>query len=154
MKLNLVDILIKYKILSFYIASYAYKTCWINEEEIEEYSVFVVDKLKLENSDIISLCSAKFMERDSILDLLDKLAKEYKVCDNEEEKLVLVSLIALDRTYQDEETKLNKLQELYASLNYPGIMEYCSIYRIGERSAIEEMKYLIKYLSNKLGLFL
>lgn len=154
MKLNIISVLIEFKILSFYAILYAYKMHWLDEEQIEDYSVFVIDKLKIDNEDLISLCSAKFMERYQNCDLLLLLSKKYDSLNEEEEseKLILASLITLDKKFHDEEVKLDKLQELYADLDYPGIMEYCSVYRVGNKSPLEEMHDVINSLFKKLFL--
>ena len=70
--------------------------------------------------------------------------------DLELDKLKLAALLSLDESRISEEEKCKKLQELYATFDYPHDMSECSIYSVTSKSSpLEAMRSLIIYLKQK-----
>lgn len=133
---------------------------WVNRKDVTDYAIkFLSNRDNNENkydNDITDLLVNEYSHHE-----LEDFISNYirKVYPNNYEELyrlaikkwTLVHLLLIDDLDILENEKIEKLQEIYAYLDYPNDMHFCSIYSQGNKCPLVVMKDLIKKLTIELS---
>lgn len=121
---------------------------WVSRKDVIDYAV---DLLVNGNGDEnVAIIAAGETLRDD--ELLKLISNQVKQSDNTDtlDKWRLAHLISIAESNEDVQTKLDRLQEVYANFDYPEDMASCSIYFQGEIDPLVAMMHIVEELKSKL----
>lgn len=120
---------------------------WLTRKDIIDYAV---DLLVNGNDDdgVAIIAAGENLADSELLNLISNQV-EHSDTDNELDKWRLAHLISIAESKEDEQTKLDRLQEVYANFDYPEDMSSCSIYSQDDIDPLEIMVRVVEELRNK-----
>lgn len=148
--MSAVRILMDLGLLSWSTLYVGLKRDWAKTQDAVDYAVSILLDGNYDD-DISVIASEGFSDKKELYDLI---FKKVNGADNslDFDKWRLAHLIAIDESDFDEQTKLEKLQDIYVEFNYPEDMASCSIYSQDDIDPIECMRRVINTLKIKLML--
>ena len=123
------------------------KKDWMSRKDVINYAV---DLLVHGNNDedVAIIAGGEFLTDDELLNLISNHAKQVDSFDDFD-KWRLAHLISIAESDDDEQTKLDRLQEVYANFDYPEDMASCSIYSQDKIDPLVAMKEVAEILKRK-----
>lgn len=124
---------------------------WILKSDIEEYAVNSLASCSPHKEGfLIELSEASTVNNDDIYKAVLALGKNGEIDkDSSLEKWILALLSELNASNESEDGKIERLQELYAELDYPEIMSSCSIYAADQVDPLLAMSAVISSLRDQ-----
>lgn len=121
---------------------------WVSRKDVVDYAV---DLLVNGNDDenVAIIAAGETLEDDELLKLLSNQVEQSDSA-NDLDKWRLAHLISIVESNEDEQSKLDRLQEVYANFNYPEDMASCSIYYQNEIDPLVAMMQVVEELKGKL----
>jgi len=121
---------------------------WVSRKDVIEYAVDLLVKGN-EDENVVIIAGGEPLGDDELLDLISNLVEQ---SDNtgELDKWRLAHLISIAESNEGEQSKLDRLQEVYANFDYPEDMASCSVYSQDEIDPLVAMMQVVEELRNKL----
>ncbi len=121
---------------------------WVSRKDLIDYAVDLLVNGD-EDEDVAIIAGGGSMEDDELFDLVSNKAGQF---DNNAtlDKWRLAHLLQIAESDDDEQTKLDRLQEVYSNFGYPEDMASCSIYSQDENDPLVAMMQVVEKLMKKL----
>lgn len=121
---------------------------WVNRKDVIDYAI---DLLVNGNNDesIAIIAAGEILRDDELLNLISNQV-EQSADTHDLDKWRLAHLISIAESKEDEQTKLDRLQEAYANFDYPEDMASCSIYSQDQIDPLVAMTQVVEKLRGKL----
>jgi len=121
---------------------------WVSRKDVIEYAVDLLVKGN-EDENVVIIAGGEPLGDDELLDLISNLVEQ---SDNtgELDKWRLAHLISIAESNEGEQSKLDRLQEVYVNFDYPEDMASCSVYSQDEIDPLVAMMQVVEELRNKL----
>ena len=127
--ISAVKVLLESELLDWPTVALGFRQQWMSVEEVESFAVSLVLKDVDPPSEVVDLTSSQLSDLD-IRERLDVLVEGSLGVDERVSlrRWLFASLTVLDQSSVDEDTKLVRLQELYAEFGFPEELRYVSPY--------------------------
>lgn len=124
------------------------KKGWVSRKDVIDYAVDLLVNGN-EDEDVAIIAGGESLEDDELFNLISNQAKQ---SDNAAalDKWRLAHLLNIAESDDDEQTKLDRLQEVYANFDYPEDMASCSIYSQDEIDPLVAMTQIVEELKRRL----
>lgn len=120
----------------------------VSRKDVIDYAVDVLVNGN-DDEDVAIIATGETLGDDELLNLITNQVEQSDGT-NDLDKWRLAHLIGIAELNEDEQTKLNRLQEVYANFNYPEDMASCSIYSQDEIDPLVAMMQVLEELKSKL----
>ena len=146
-----VDMLKKLGLCSWSTLIIGWSRGWATRKDIIDYAVGLLSENEDScNDDVVLLAGGETFDDEDFRKLVKNLTTDESSDDEVEmDKWRLAHLLCLAESNLDEQTKIDRLQDIYAEFNYPQDMTSCSIYSEGSDDPIETMMNIINQLSQR-----
>lgn len=126
------------------------KKGWVTRKDAINYAVDLLVNGN-DDEDVAIIAGGESLEDD---DLLNLISNQVEQTDNttDLDKWRLAHLLCIAESDEDEQSKLDRLQEVYANFEYPEDMASCSIYSQDEIDPLVAMMQVIEESRSKLTL--
>lgn len=124
------------------------KKGWVSRKDAIDYAVDLLASGN-EEEEVVIIAGGETLEDDELFNLIRKLVKPTDSA-SALDKWRLAHLVAVAETDEDEQIKLDKLQEVYANFDYPEDMSSCSIYSQDEIDPLVAMIQVIEELKSEI----
>ena len=121
---------------------------WVSRKDAIDYAVDLLIKGN-DDEDVSIIAAGETLGDDELLNLISHQV-EQSDSTNDLDKWRLAHLISIAESNDDEQTKLDRLQEVYADFNYPEDMASCSIYSQDATDPLLAMIQVVEELRSKL----
>ena len=144
-----VSALIEFKLLNWSTLVLGWNKGWADRKDAMEYAAYLL--VNGSDTDEVAVIAGGADFSDEAL--LEFVSQQVENSDNaaDLEKWLLVHLVEISELDEGEQTKLDRLQEVYADFNYPEEMAPCSIYSQSEIEPLVAMEQAIEQLKRKLA---
>ena len=143
-----IEILIELDLLSWSTIYLGMKKGWVNRKDIIDYAITLLISGS-ENEDIAVIAGGEFLEDTEMLSLVSNQLEQSEIS-VDHDKWKLAHLLSMTKSSKDEQIRLERLQEIYANLDYPEDMAACSIYSQNEADPLAVMAQVIEKLQSNL----
>lgn len=122
---------------------------WVSRKDVIDYAVDLLVNGN-EDEDVAIIAGGESLEDDELFNLISNQVKQ---SDNAAalDKWRLAHLLNIAESDDDEQTKLDRLQEVYANFDYPEDMASCSIYSQDEIDPLVAMTQVVEELKSRLA---
>lgn len=143
-----INVLINLGLLGWSTILLGLKKGWIRRKDVIDYAV---DLLVNGNNDedVAIIACGESLGDDELLNLISNHAERGDNPDDFD-KWRLAHLISIVESDEGEQTKLDRLQEVYANFDYPEDMASCSIYSQDEIDPLVAMEKVVEELKRRL----
>lgn len=123
---------------------------WVDRKDVIDYAVNLLVNGN-DDEEVALIAGGEFLGDDELLDLISNQVEQV---DNaaDLDKWRLAHLLNIAESDEDEQSKLDRLQEVYANFDYPEDMASCSIYSQDNIDPLVAMMQVIEELRNRLTL--
>ena len=120
---------------------------WISREDVINFAVALLVNGS-DDEDVAIIASGESLDDDEFSNLI---SNHFKQSDNaaDSDKWLLAHLLSISELDDDEQTKLDRLQEVYADFDYPEEMASCSIYSQDKVDPLLAMMQVIDELKSR-----
>ncbi|ASA57914.1 DUF2247 family protein [Vibrio gazogenes] len=125
------------------------KKGWVSRKDVIDYAVALLVNGN-ENEDVAIIAGGESLEDDELFNLILNQIKQTDDTASALDKWRLAHLLNIAESDYDEQTKLDRLQEVYANFDYPEDMASCSIYSQDEIDPLVAMMQVIEELKSRL----
>ncbi|MEG3219673.1 DUF2247 family protein [Vibrio gigantis] len=122
---------------------------WASRKDAIDYAVTLLVS-GIEEEDVAVIASGESLEEDELLKLISNQVKQND-CAADLDKWRLAHLLSISESGDDEQAKLDRLQEVYANFEYPEDMASCSIYSQDEIDPLVAMTKVVEELKSRLA---
>lgn len=122
---------------------------WATRKDAIDYAVSLLANGS-DDEDVAIIAGGETLSDDELINLISKKinsTSSFSIFD----KWRLAQLLCIAESSDDEQGKIDKLQEVYADFDYPEDMASCSIYSQDDTSPIVAMMRVIEELRSKLN---
>jgi hypothetical protein len=121
---------------------------WVSRQDGIDYAVDLLVKGNDDES-VAIIAGGELLGDDELLDLISNQVEQSDKTGGLD-KWRLAHLTSIAESNEDEQCKLDRLQEVYANFDYPEDMAACSIYSQDEIDPLVAMMQVVEELRNKL----
>lgn len=121
---------------------------WVSRKDAIDYAIELLVNGN-EDEDVVIIAGGETLEDDELLNLISEQVEQADIA-TALDKWRLAHLLSIAESDDDEQTKLDKLQEVYANFDYPEDMASCSIYSQDEIAPLIAMMQVVEELRRKL----
>lgn len=147
--MSLIKILIDLGLLRWSTIHLGVRKGWVSKKEVADYAVDLLVNGNNEDG-VALLAGGECLEDNELLDLV--YSQSHKLNDLVDlDKWRLAHLIYIAESNEEEQTKIDRLQAVYADFGYPEDMASCSIYAQDEVDPLVAIMRVIKKLKRDLG---
>lgn len=149
--LNNYETLKEFNLVSWSILEYGFNRGWVSKANISDYATGLVAKTSehLKDNFLIAL-DAEYREESELNGALQELKNLDLNCLDSATSWRFVKLLELRDSGLSEIVKIDKLQELYATFDYPLDMRPCSIYSDDGMDPLAAMEDVIRRLERQI----
>ena len=126
------------------------KKGWVNREDVIDYAVSLLVKGN-DDEDVAVMAGGESLSDDELFNLISNQIKSIDDL-TDLDKWRLAHLLCIAESDDDEQLKIDKLQEVYANFDYPEDMTSCSIYSQDKIDPLVAMMRVIGELRGRLTL--
>ncbi|MDD2739858.1 MAG: DUF2247 family protein [Methylomonas lenta] len=143
-----IDILIDLELLCWSTILLGLKKGWVNRKEVIDYAVNLLVNGNNEE-DVAVIAGGESLSDDELFNLISKQIKNTDDA-TDLDKWRLANLLCIEESDDCEQSKIDKLQEIYANFDYPEDMASCSIYYQDKVDPLVAMMRVVDKLRNRL----
>lgn len=146
--MSLINILINLGLLDWSTILLGLKKGWMSRKDAINYAVDLLVNGN-DGEDVAIIAGGESLGDEELFNLISNQAEQTSNADDCD-KWRLAHLINIAESDDDEQTKLDKLQEVYANFDYPEDMASCSIYSQDEVAPLVAMVKVVEELKRRL----
>lgn len=123
------------------------KKGWVKRNDVFKYAI---DKLEdgKDSQGVVLIAGGDYLSDEELLSLIEgQLQGEDVAFDIDKWRLAF--LLCIEESTESDESKLRRLQEIYAGFDYPEDMSLCSIYSSGDTPPLVEMGKVVQKLKGR-----
>ncbi len=143
-----IKIMINLGLLCWPTILFGFRKGWVSRKDVIDYAVDLLINGS-DNEDIAIIAGGESLGNDELLDMISNQVEQAK---NSAalDKWRLAYLLNIAESDENQQTKLDRLQEVYANFDYPEDMASCSIYSQDEIDPLVAMMQVVEKLRSRL----
>ncbi|EGU56401.1 hypothetical protein VINI7043_21066 [Vibrio nigripulchritudo ATCC 27043] len=144
-----IKILINLGLLCWSTIHLGLKKGWVSRKDVTDYAVDLLINGN-ENENVAIIAGGDSLDDDEFFTLVSNHVRQPDDKASSLDKWRLAHLLNIAESDDNEQTKLDRLQEVYANFDYPEDMASCSIYSQDEIDPLVAMMQVIEELRSRL----
>ncbi len=143
-----IKIMINLGLLCWPTILFGFRKGWVSRKDVIDYAVDLLINGS-DNEDVAIIAGGESLGNDELLDMISNQVEQAKNS-TALDKWRLAYLLNIAESDENQQTKLDRLQEVYANFDYPEDMASCSIYSQDEIDPLVAMMQVVEKLRSRL----
>ncbi|MFK0089672.1 DUF2247 family protein [Pseudomonas sp. NPDC090755] len=144
------EMLIKLDLMCWSTVVVGFGKGWMKRKDIFDYAISQLASGS-NSVDVAVIAGGEYLSDGDLLDLILKQVKKTD-CASDLDKWRLAFLLCIKSSEDCDESKVNRLQEIYADFDYPEDMASCSVYSQNDISPLVAMDQVVGELRERFSL--